>query len=169
MNFLSHLLTVVLIYYCFLKIFVNKNFSDYTNSNSSFFQPYLSKIALTVCFAIFSSRQQVIQDHLFMCKQNELSVTSKVSHCKNTKRKVPICENQEKNWQHLELIENFWKIPSFIERPDSTTIRLENSINSTSITTSVIKTPKCIRLVANSNLETAPVSSCPAPIKKGKL
>ena len=39
-------------------------------------------------------------------------------------QEVPIYENQEEYWQDLELIENFWKIPSNIESPDSTTINL---------------------------------------------
>ena len=79
----------------------------------------------------------------------------------------PIYDNQEEYWQKLELIENFRKIPAFIECPDST-INLENSITSTVSAASVIKTPDCSRLVATNGLETLPVSPCLAP-KKRKL
>ena len=83
-------------------------------------------------------------------------------------QEVPIYENQEEYWQDLELIENFWKIPLITETPDSTTKNLENSITSTTISTSLIKTPECSRLVATNSLETPPVSSCLAP-KNRKL
>ena len=83
-------------------------------------------------------------------------------------QEVPIYENQEEYWQDLELIENFWKIPAITETPDSTTKNLENSLTSTAISTSLIKTPECSRLVAINSLETPPVSFCLAP-KKRKL
>ena len=83
-------------------------------------------------------------------------------------QEIPIYDNQEEYWQELELIENFWKFPASIESSDSTIINLENSITSTVITASVIKTPKCSRLVAINGLETPPVSACLAP-KKHKL
>ena len=83
-------------------------------------------------------------------------------------QEVPIYENQEEYWRDVELIENCWKIPTFTESPDSTTKNLENSITPTAITTSLIKTPECSRLVATNSLETPPVSSCLAP-KKRKL
>ena len=83
-------------------------------------------------------------------------------------QEVPIYENQEEYWQYLELIEHFWKTPAITETPDSTTKNLENSITSTTISTSLIKTTECSRLVATKSLETPPVSSCLAP-KKRKL
>ena len=75
---------------------------------------------------------------------------------------IPIYRNQEEYWQDLKLIENLGGIPAINESQDSTTINFESIIPST---TSVIKNPECINLVATNSFETPPVGSCLAPKK----
>ena len=76
----------------------------------------------------------------FICDSNVLEDEIRKIYFDYDFQEVIIYENQEEHWQDLELVENFSKIPSFIESPDSTTTKLENSITSTAITKSVIKT-----------------------------
>ena len=64
----------------------------------------------------------------------------------------PICKIEEEYCHDLDFIENFWIVPAIFDSRDSTNINLENSIPSTAMKTSVIKTHESIRFVAANSL-----------------